>query len=187
VQIEPYKAPAALAPAPGKMSQAAPDASATLVADEATLQPAPTQTTSPVAANGAPSQADRRAAQPPASPQTPPQSATGPAAPVRGLGELAVSAPPSPEASNAAAAASADLKTLEEQIAANPPAGPASSPGGADRGSGTSADLMAPSDYLGQTFDLEGDQSATPAPRRRSPDSLRRRAHSRWRRYSGQQ
>jgi len=196
VQIEPYQAPAALAPAPapapGKMSQAAPDASATLVADEATLQPAPTQTTSPAAASGAPSQAARRAAQPQASaqasPQTPsPQSATGPAAPVRGLGELAVSAPPSPEASNAAAAASADLKTLEEQIAANPPAGPASSPGGADRGSGTSADLMAPSEYLGQTFDLEGDQSATPEPRRRSPDSLRRRAHSRWRRYSGQQ
>jgi hypothetical protein len=46
---------------------------------------------------------------------------------------------------------------------------------------------MAPSEYLGQTFDLEGDQSATPEPRRRSPDSLRRRAHSRWRRYSGQQ
>ena len=196
VQIEPYQAPATLAPAPapapGKMSQAAPDASATLVADEATLQPAPTQTMSPAAASGAPSQAARRAAQPQASaqasPQTPsPQSATGPAAPVRGLGELAVSAPPSPEASNAAAAASADLKTLEEQIAANPPAGPASPPSGANRGSGASADAMPSSEYLGQTFDLEGDQSATPEPRRRSPDSLRRRAHSRWRRYSGQQ
>ena len=196
VQIEPYQAPAALAPAPapapGKMSQAAPDASATLVADEATLQPAPTQTMSPAAASGAPSQAARRAAQPQASaqasPQTPsPQSATGPAAPVRGLGELAVSAPPSPEASNAAAAASADLKTLEEQIAANPPAGPASPPSGANRGSGASADAMPSSEFLGQTFDLEGDQSATPEPRRRSPDSLRRRAHSRWRRYSGQQ
>ena len=190
VQIEPYQAPAALAPAPapGKMSQAAPDASATLVADEATLQPAPTQTMSPAAASGAPSQAARRAAQPQASPQTPsPQSATGPAAPVRGLGELAVSAPPSPEASNAAAAASADLKTLEEQIAANPPAGPASPPSGANRGSGASADAMPSSEYLGQTFDLEGDQSATPEPRRRSPDSLRRRARSRWRRYPGQQ
>ena len=193
VQIEPYKAPAALAPAPapGKMSQTAPDASATLVADEATLRPAPAHTMSPAAANGAPSQAGRLAAQPQtaaqASPQTPPQSATGPVAPVRGLGELAVSAPPSAEASNAAAAASADLKTLEEQIAANPPSGPASSPGAANRGSGTSADLMGPSEYLGQTFDLEGDQSATPEPRRRSPDSLRRRARSRWRRSSGQQ
>jgi len=192
VQIEPYQAPAALAPAPapapGKMSRAAPDASATLVADEATLQPAPGQTMSPAAANGAPSQADRRAAQPRAAAQTPsPQSATGPAAPVRGLGELAVSAPPSPEASNAAAAASADLKTLEEQIAANPPSGPASPPGGANRGSGASADLMAPSEYLGQTFDLEGDQSATPEPRRRSPDSLRRRARSRWRRINDRQ
>jgi multidrug resistance efflux pump len=196
VQIEPYKAPAAPAPAPapapGKTSQAAPDASPTLVADEAALQPAPTQTMSPAAANGAPSQADRQAAQPQASaqasPQTPPQqSATGPAAPVRGLGELAVSAPPSPEASNAAAAASADLKTLEEQIAANPPSGPASSPGAANRGSGTSADLMAPSEYLGQTFDLEGDQNLTPEPRRRSPDSLRRRARSRWRRINDRQ
>jgi multidrug resistance efflux pump len=189
VQIEPYKAPAspAPAPAPGKMSQAAPDASATLVADEATLQPAPAKTMSPAAANGAPSQADRRAAQPQASAQASPQSATGPAAPVRGLGELAVSAPPSAAASNAAAAASADLKTLEEQIAANPPSGPASSPGAANRGSGTSADLMAPSEYLGQTFDLESDQNATPEPRRRSPDSLRRRARSRWRRINDRQ
>jgi hypothetical protein len=194
VQIEPYKAPAALAPAPaaGKMSQAAPDASATLVADEATLQPAPTQTMSPAAASGAPSQADRRPAQPQAAAQAspqgpPPQGATGPTAPVRGLGELAVSAPPSAAASNAAAAASADLKTLEEQIAANPPSGPASPPSGANRGSGASADVMPSSEYLGQTFDLEGDQSATPEPRRRSPDSLRRRARSRWRRYSGQQ
>ena len=194
VQIEPYKAPAALAPAPaaGKMSQAAPDASATLVADEATLQPAPTQTMSPAAASGAPSQADRRPAQPQAAAQAspqgpPPQGATGPTAPVRGLGELAVSAPPSAAASNAAAAASADLKTLEEQIAANPPSGPASPPSGANRGSGASADVMPSSEYLGQTFDLEGDQSATPEPRRRSPDLLRRRARSRWRRYSGQQ
>src|SRR5271154_6802221 len=92
VQIEPYKAPAALAPAPapGKMSQTAPDASATLVTDEATLRPAPAHTMSPAAANGAPSQAGRLAAQPQtaaqASPHTPPQSATGPVAPVRGLG-----------------------------------------------------------------------------------------------------
>jgi multidrug resistance efflux pump len=194
VQIEPYKAPTAPGPAPasGKLSQATPDANATLVADEGTLQPAPAQTMSPAAAKVAPSQADRRAAQPQASaqasPQTPPPtSATGPAAPVRGLGELAVSAPPSAEASNAAAAASADLKTLEDQIAANPPSGPASPPSGANRGSGASADLMAPGDYLGQTFDLEGDQSATPEPRRRSPESIRRRARSRWRRSSGQQ
>jgi multidrug resistance efflux pump len=193
VQIEPFKAPAAPppAPAPGKLSQAAPDASATLVTDEATLQPAPAQTMSRAAVNAAPSQADRPAAQPQASaqasPQSPPQSATGPTPPVRGLGELAVSAPPSPEASNAAAAASADLKTLEEQIAANPPSGPASLPTRANRESGTSADLMAPGDYLGQTFDLEGNDTATPEPRRRSPESIRRRARARQRRYSGQQ
>jgi hypothetical protein len=122
-----------------------------------------------------------------AAPQaSPPQSAKGPAAPVSGLGELAVSVPLSSPESAAAEAASADLKTLEEQIAANPPSGPASPPNAANRGSATSADLMAPSQYLGQTFDLEGD-SATSNPRPRSPDSIRRRAHSRWRRHAGQQ
>ena len=98
----------------------------------------------------------------------------GPEAPVQGLGELAVSAPPSTQASAAAASADADLKTLEEQIAANPPSGAASPPTAANRGSGTSADMMSSNDYLGQTYDLEGGQSATPAPKPRSPDSIRR-------------
>jgi multidrug resistance efflux pump len=197
VQVEPYKAPAAPGPAPasGKLSQAEPDASPTFVADEATLQPAPAQTTSPAAANAAPPQADRRAppkaAQPQAaqaSPQaSPPQTATGPAAPVRGLGELDVSAPPSLQALAAAHAASADLRALEEQITANPPSGAASPPTGADRRGGAVADAMSPNDYLGQTFDLEGDQSAAPNPRPRSPETIRRRARSRSRRYSGQQ
>ena len=45
---------------------------------------------------------------------------------------------------------------------------------------------MAPSEYLGQTFDLYGGQSVTPE-RRRSPDSLRRRARPRWRHSYGHQ
>jgi multidrug resistance efflux pump len=188
VQIEPYQAPTALGPAPasGKLSQAKPDASATLVADQATLQPAPAQ-----AAGGAPAQAaPPQAAESHAPAQAPPkaaqhENARPPAARDAGLGQLEVSAAPSPEASNAAAAASADLKTLEEQIAANPPSGPAS-PTGANRGSGTSGDLMPRSEYLGETFDLEGGQSVTPEPRRRSPDSIRRRARSR-QRVHGQQ
>jgi hypothetical protein len=200
VEIEPYLAPSAPGPAPGsgKLSQANPEASASLVADEATPQPAPAQAAgraSAQAAGHAPAQAaspqaDRRpppqAAQPQAAAAqaSSPQSAPAPAAPVRGLGELPVTARPSAEASNAAATASADLKTLEEQIAANPPSGSAS-PTAANPGSGATA--MPASEYLGQTFDLEGGQSVTPEPRRRSPDSLRRRAHSRWRRTSGQQ
>ena len=105
-----------------------------------------------------------------AAPQAPPpQSATGPAAPVRGLGELDVSAPPSPEASNAAAAASADLKTLGEQIAANPPSGAASPPTAAKSGSDPSADMMAQSEYLGQTVDLYDGQSCYARARRFDP------------------
>jgi hypothetical protein len=38
---------------------------------------------------------------------------------------------------------------------------------------------MSSNDYLGQTYDLEGGQSATPAPKPRSPDSIRRRAKRR--------
>ena len=98
--------------------------------------------------------------------------------PQRGAGGLDVSAPPSAAASNAAAAASADLKTLEQQIATNPPSGAASPSAGKP---GSSATFIPPSEYLGQTFDLESGQSVTPEPRRRSPDSIRRRARSRWR------
>ena len=188
VQIEPYQAPSAPGPAPasGRMSQAKPEASASLVADDAPPQPAPAQTMSRAPAKAASPQADSRPP-PQAAAQAPQQqNAPPPATPNAGAGELAVSTPPSAEASNAAAAASADLKALEEEIAANPPSGPASA-GAANRGSETSADLMPPSEYLGQTFDLEGSQSGATEPRRRSPDSIRRRARSRSRRYSGQQ
>ena len=196
VQIEPYQAPSppGQAPASGKLSQAKPGASATLVADEATLQPAPAQAPAQAPVPAAPPQAGSRpppqAPEPHATAQAPPkppqhENAAPPAARDAGLGQLDVSAAPSAQASNAAAAASADLKTLEEQIAANPPAGPAP-PTGANRGGDTSADLMPRSEYLGQTFDLEGGQIVTPEPRRRSPNSIRRRAHSRWR-VHGQQ
>jgi multidrug resistance efflux pump len=198
VQIEPFMAPSGPAPAPasGKLSEAKPEATATLVAAEAPPQPAPAQTMSRPAAKANPSQADgRRPEQAPAQLAPPPaqlqvtaptpssrtQNAPHPAAPNAGLGQLDVSNPPSAAASDAAATASADLKTLEEQIAANPPSGPAEKSGGA------SADLMAPSEYLGQTFDIEGGQSVTPEPRRRSPETIRRRARARWRRTSGQQ
>jgi hypothetical protein len=92
-----------------------------------------------------------------------------------------VSAPLSAEAAAAAAAAAADLKTLEEQIAAFPPAGAASPSGAADRRKDANADGMPSNEYLGQTYDLFGNQSATPAPKPRPPDSIRRRARSRWR------
>jgi multidrug resistance efflux pump len=172
VQIEPFAAPPVAAP--GKVSKA----EAELATYEPEAQPKP----QPPAANPAPTAA--------APPQAPGPSATAPApqpaapallkAPQRqpapaaaGAGGLNVSAPPSAAASNAAAAASADLKTLEQQIATNPPSG-AGNPG-------SSATFIPPSEYLGQTFDLENGQSVTPEPRRRSPDSIRRRARSRWR------
>jgi multidrug resistance efflux pump len=167
VQIEPYKAPPPPAPASGPVTKAGPKPAPSEVA-------APTEpqlASGPLApipnrahADAAPSQA---AAQP--VPQAVPPQATGPAAPVRGLGELAVSAPPSPEASAAAGAAAADLKTLQQQIAANPPSGAGSQPN------------MPSSEYMGQTYDLFGGQSATPAQKPRSPDTIRRRARSRWR------
>ena len=167
VQIEPYKAPPPPAPASGPVTKAGPKPAPSEVA--APTEPqlasgplAPIPNRAP--ADAAPSQA---AAQP--VPQAVPPQATGPAAPVRGLGELAVSAPPSPEASAAAGAAAADLKTLQQQIAANPPSGAGSQPN------------MPSSEYMGQTYDLFGGQSATPAQKPRSPDTIRRRARSRWR------
>ena len=129
----------------------------------------------PAAANPAPT--------PPAPPQAPGQSATAPAPqpaapalfkapqqqpapPAAGAGGLNVSAPPSAAASNAAAAASADLKTLEQQIATNPPSGAASPTAG---NPGSRSTFIPASEYLGQTFDLESGQSVTPEPRRTIP------------------
>jgi multidrug resistance efflux pump len=172
VQIEPYKAAPLPAPkpAPGELSEAKPAAAATLVADKSPPQPAPARAMSPAPAG---------AVQPQAAPQQ--QAAPPPTTPGAGGGELAVSAPPSAAASNAAATASADLKTLEDQIAAHPPSGTASPTGG------TGAASMPASEYLGKTFDIEGGPSVTPGPRRKFPDSIRRRARSRWRHTYGQQ
>jgi len=79
-----------------------------------------------------------------------------------------VAIPPSPEATAAADAAAADLKTLQQQITANPP-------------SGASQAAMPSSEYLGQNYDLYDGQTILPTPVHRPPDSLHRRARPRWR------
>jgi multidrug resistance efflux pump len=184
VQIEPYSASPGSGPTPASapVSQAKPEPAASLIADEATPQPAPAQTTSPAPAKAAASQAAPEAAQPQAAAQAPPaaprqQNAPPPAASNADASELATAAPLSPQASAAAAAASADLKTLEEQIAANPPGG-ASPPPATNGGSAAATPSMPPSEYLGQTIDLFGDQSAPSHPQPRSPELIRRRARS---------
>ena len=193
VQVEPNKAPpiSSSKPSSAHVSGAAPQPGS----QETLAEPSPQATTS----QSPPSQAVKQATPPappaqaagqPASQAAQPQAAPQPsqsesvaqaAAPETSADELPVYAPPSAQASAAAVAANSDLKTLEEQIAANPPSGAASPPTAANRGSGMSADMMSSNEYLGQTYDLEGDQSATPAPRPRSPETIRRR--SRRRRY----
>jgi multidrug resistance efflux pump len=167
VQIEPYKAP----PISGSKSSSG-------EVSQAEVQPASFQTPTDAAPQAAAPHAAAQAA-PPATQQ---QDASQLPAPASAANQLPGSAPPTPQASAAAAAASADLKTLEQQITANPPSGTAP-PTAGNRGSGASADATGPSKYLGQTFDLFGDHSATPAPKPRSPEPIRRRAHSRWRHY----
>ena len=183
VQIEPFKAAplSDLKPASGKVGQA-------------DVQPASFQTLTDATSQTAPSKAAKSATttqaqpaqptNPPATQQQPAASAPSPAIqpkdasqsaaspPAPASNELAVSVPPSPQATAAADAAAADLKTLQQQIAANPPGG---------AGSAKSDGGMPSSEFLGQTYDLFGGQNATPAPRPRSPDTIRRRARSRWR------
>ncbi len=198
VQIEPYKAPSAPSPAPASepATKAEPKPAPSQVAAHAAPQPAPVtmapaQTPGRAPAEAAPqalSHPAPQSAEPQAAAQAPPkapqqQNAPPPAAPEAGANELAVSAPPSAQAAAAAAAAEADLKTLEEQIAANPPSGTASPPTATNRPSDSSADMMPPSEYLGRTVDLFGDQGAAPEQKRRAPDSIRRRAHSKRRHY----
>jgi RND family efflux transporter MFP subunit len=171
VQIEPVMASplADSKSAPGKVGRA-------------DVQPASFQTLTDATPQTAPVGAAKRATTTPAPPAQAaippaPQAAHESAAPAGAISatasnELSVSTPPSPEAAAAADAAAADLKTLQQQIAANPPSG---------LGSAKSDGGMPSSEYLGQTYDLEGGQSATPSPRPRSPDTIRRRARSRWR------
>jgi RND family efflux transporter MFP subunit len=168
VQIEPVKA----APlpdsksAPGKVGQADVQPASFQTLTDATSQTAPggaaiptTSTPAPAAQPALP--ATQAASQPATSATSPPATASN---------ELSVSSSPSPEAAAAADAAAADLKKLQQQIAAFPPSG---------AGSAKSDGGLPISEYMGQTYDLFGGQSVTPKPR--SPDTIRRRARSRWR------
>jgi multidrug resistance efflux pump len=198
VQVEPNKAPpiSSSKPSSANVSEAPPQSAPLETPVDASRQSAPPQAApSHVTQQATPSAPPSKAADQPASQAAQPQAAPQPtqssvaqsAAPETSADELAVSAPPSPQASAAADAASADLKTLEEQIAANPPSGGASSPTAGNRGNGASADAMGPGEYLGQTVDLYDGQTIIPAPAHRSSDSLHRRARPRWRHGWGHQ
>ncbi len=180
VEIEPYKAPpiSGSKPSSAGVSEAKPQP-APLAAASPPAPPA--QTASQPASQAAQPQAAAQAASPATQQQDASQS------PASAADQLPAAVPPSAQASAAADAAAADLRTLEEQITANPPSGSASPPTAANRGSAASTDFMPPSQYLGQTLDLFGDQSASPQPTHRSPDSIRRRAARSESRHSGRQ
>ncbi|MGB7974993.1 MAG: HlyD family secretion protein [Roseiarcus sp.] len=169
VQIEPFKAQpvssSKLAPANVGQAEVQPASFQTLTdaaPQTARLEVAKPATTTPVP----------QAVSPPSTQPVQPPAASAASPPAPASNELSVSVPPSPQAAAAANAAATDLKTLQQQIAAFPPSG---------AGSAKSDGGMPASEYLGQTYDLYGGQSAAPAPRPRSPDSIRRRARSRWR------
>ena len=193
VQVEPYQAPPISGSklSSGKVSQAAPQPTPLETLADPSPQSAPPQATKQATPSAplskATDQPASQTAQPQAAPQPPQsESVAQSSAPETSADELAVSIPPSPQASAAADAASADLKTLEEQIAANPPSG-AASPTAGNRGNGASADAMGPGEYLGQTVDLYDGQTIIPGTAHRSPDSLHRRARPRWRHGWGHQ
>jgi RND family efflux transporter MFP subunit len=166
VQIEPFKAQptSESKPASGKVSQAD-----VQPASFQALTDAPPQTANP----GAGKQAATTSTPPAQSVNRPAteaaQQSSTPASPAD---QLSVSGAPSPQAAAAADAGAADLKTLQQQIAAFPPSG---------AGSAKSDGGMPSSEFLGQTYDLFGGQHTTPSPRPQSPDTIRRRARSRWR------
>ncbi len=164
VQIEPFKA-APLSdskPAPGKVGQADVQPASFQTLADATPQTAPSGSRQ----TGDDTVGSARASRQPASRRnrsTAARRRRWPPPPQRQASdELSVSRPPSPEAAAAAEAAAADLKTLQQQIAAFPPSG---------AGSAKSDGGMPSSEFLGQTYDLFGGQSATPKPR--SPDTIR--------------
>ena len=152
VQIEPVKAAplSDLKPAPGKVGQADvqprffPDADRRRVS-----QPAPA---------APPNRRPRRGCRPhkPLARQRRKRLSRPPARALRRPRQSRTncrsSTPPSPQASAAADAAAADLKKLQQQIAAFPPSG---------AGSAKSDGGMPSSEYLGQTYDLFGGQSVT--------------------------
>ncbi len=184
VQIEPYKAPqpAPLAMAAARTSGRAP---AEAAPSQALSHPTP-RSTEAEGGTQAPLKASQRQKAPPAAPDA-------------GASGLAVSAPLSAEASRAAAAADADLKTLEEQIAANPPSGtPAAGgaagpptmassppPGQAGAAAPTDAATSQATQLLSdQAFDrtLDLEPTTRPPPRRHAPETLRRRGWRHWER-----
>ena len=188
VQIEPLKAPPvsnSTSTLPlGQVSEAQPEpAPPQTVVREAKAPPSQTPGQPP--GQAAPLQA--AASQPTshagrsqtAAPTSPRQNA----APVSNANQPAKSAQLSSPQSAAASAASADLKTLEEQIAATPPLETASPPMATNRQSESNVVTIPSLEYLGRTIDLFGNQGAAPETKRRAPDSIRRRARSRWRRY----
>ncbi len=199
VEIEPYQAPpiSGSKPSPANVSGAEPQPVSLKTLAESSPQAAAPRSAASQAPIASPPAPRAQAASLPASPAAQPQAAAQPASPATqqqdasqspasAADQLPAAAPPSAQASAATAATQADLKTLEEQIAANPPSGVPSPAAPTNRGSAASADATPPSEYLGQTFDLFGGQSASPEPTHRSPDSIRRRSRSRWR-HSGQQ
>ena len=199
VQIEPYKAApiSGSKASSGEVSQAEPppvppETVANLPPQSAPPRTAPPQATKPAAPAAPRSQTGEQpaspAAQPPASRQPLQSKSVAQSAPPNsGDDQLEVSIPPSLQALAAAHAASADLRTLEEQITANPPSGPSPSPTAANRRRDASADSMTSSEYLGQTVDLYDGQTIVPAQALRSPATLRRRARPRWRHGYGHQ
>jgi RND family efflux transporter MFP subunit len=173
VQIEPVKAPplADSKPPPGRVGQADVQPASFQTLADSTPQTAPPDAAKAATTTQAP---PAQPANPPATQAAQPQPDAPPVQPTQtaAADQLSVSSAPSEQATAAAAAAAADLKTLQQQIAAFPPSG---------AGSAKSDGGLPISDYLGQTYDLFGGQRATPSPRPRSPDPIRRRARSRWR------
>jgi len=176
VQIEPFRASpiSDLKPASGKASfqtltgAPPPQTAPSEAAKQATTTPAQSAPASSPAAQGAQQHAVAQATSPAIGQKDGSQSSM----PASAADQLPVSIPSSAQATAAADAGAADLKALQQQIAANPPSG-----AGAAKGDGG----MPSSEYLGQTYDLFGGQSVTPSSRPRSPEPLRRRARSRWR------
>jgi multidrug resistance efflux pump len=177
VQVEPYQA-SPISSSSSKVSQAPPQPTPLETSADpspqstppqgAPAQPAKQATPSPPPSKAA-DQPASQAAQLRATPQPlQSESVAQSAAPETSADELAVAIPPSLEATAAADAAVADLKTLQQQITANPPSG-----------AGSQASMPS-SEYLGQNYDLYDGQTILPAPAR-PPDSLHRRARPRWR------
>ena len=193
VQIEPEKAPpiADSKPSAADVSKASPQPVPLQTLAEASPQAAASQTAPSQASKRATLPAPRLASRRSAGPAGHPAAscatgarrrrpATGPAAPVQVLANWR--SPPHPP--RRPRLRPTPLTPISRRLKNRSP--PTRPPGARPADSGqsrkrASADAMPPSEYLGQTYDLEGDQGAAPAPRPRSPGSLRRRAHSRWR------